>query len=58
MTAMTDDLGQRGDVAVASLIVEAHKRCRDCAADRCETGAAAAKLLAEYRRRRAATCAA
>ncbi len=56
MTAMVDDLGQRGDVAVASLIAEAHKRCPDCRAGRCETGAAATELLAEHRKRRAAAC--
>ncbi|OKI52835.1 hypothetical protein [Micromonospora sp. CB01531] len=57
MTGMVDDIGQRGDVAVASLIVEAHRRCRDCKADRrkpravprCETGAWAAQLLAAHR---------
>lgn len=48
---MVDDLGQRGDVAVASLIAEVHnpRRCRDCAAGRCETGAAARQVLAGHR---------
>lgn len=49
MTAMSVDLGPRGDVAVASLIAEAHRRCRDCAAGRCETGAAARQVLAGHR---------
>lgn len=57
MTAMYDDLGQGGDVAAASLIVEAHRRCRDCAAGQCETGASAAKRLAAHRRDRAAALA-
>ncbi|MEU4594392.1 hypothetical protein [Micromonospora aurantiaca (nom. illeg.)] len=55
VTAMCPDIGQRGDVAVAAMIVEAHRRCRDCAAGRCETGGTAAQALAEHRleRRRA-----
>lgn len=52
MTAMCPDIGQRGDVAVAAMIVEAHRRCPDCAADRCETGGHAAQALAEHRRER------
>lgn len=56
MTAMVDDLGQRGDVAVAALIAEVHNpdRCRDCAAGRCETGAAARQVLAGHRATRQA----
>ena len=57
MTAMSIDLGQRGDVAVASLIAEAHRRCQDCKAGRCETGAYAAELLAAHRQERAAALA-
>lgn len=53
---MVDDIGQRGDVAVASLIAEVHNpdRCRDCAAGRCEIGADARQVLAGYRARREA----
>lgn len=54
MTAMVDDLGERGDVAAASLILEAHRQCRDCAAGQCETGAQADELLAAHRQARAA----
>lgn len=55
MTAMYDDLGQQGDVAAASLIVEAHRRCRDCAAKTCVIGERAAEVLAVHRRDRAAS---
>lgn len=51
MTAMVDDIGQRGDVAVASLLAEVHnpRRCRDCQAGTCETGAWATRRLAAHR---------
>ncbi|WBB73208.1 hypothetical protein O7602_26570 [Micromonospora sp. WMMD1128] len=53
VTAMCDDLGQRGDVAVGAMILEAHRECGACRAGTCETGAYAAELLAEHRRERA-----
>lgn len=53
---MVDDIGQRGDVAVAALLLDAHgpDRCRDCAAGRCETGDWVDRQLAPWRRDRAA----
>ncbi|MFI5852248.1 hypothetical protein ACIA7R_31235 [Micromonospora chalcea] len=53
VTAMCPDIGQRGDVAVAAMIVEAHRRCQPCAAGRCETGRHAAQQLAAHRTARA-----
>ncbi|MFE7874407.1 hypothetical protein ACFUYE_29175 [Micromonospora humida] len=50
---MADDIGQGGDPAVASVIVQVHQRCPACAAGRCETGRWAAELLARVRASRA-----
>lgn len=57
MTTMYEQLGQRGDTAAASVILEAHRRCSDCVAGRCEAGRWAARLLAAHRQDRAAALA-